>query len=73
MKPCPLCGNGYSAKVMYAGLPARLCGDDSCNCLFGGLSWLIIYLPFNGVFMVYKDSYWKALWKFMTGDVDASH
>jgi hypothetical protein len=56
-------------KVLYAGLPMRLCESTTCNCCFGGLSWIMEYVPFNGVFIRY-DSYWKGLWKFLTDPVE---
>lgn len=61
---CPLCG-GESVKVIYAGLPARLCNNESCSALFSGFAEIISLLPFNGMFLVYEGSYWKALWRWL--------
>lgn len=65
---CPLCG-GAAERVLYAGLPARLCAADRCRCLFGGAAWLIGRLPFNGMFMVFEGSYLRALWAWVRGRV----
>ena len=64
--PCPLCG-AASEKVLYAGLPARHCPNPTCSCLFGGWSWFIAALPFNGVLFVYQGSYLHAVWVWARG------
>lgn len=61
---CPLCG-GPSDKVLYAGLPMRLCRNEECRCGWGLGSWLT-FIFFNGYFFVYQGSYWKALWRWLT-------
>jgi hypothetical protein len=64
---CPTCG-GDAQKVIYAGIPAKLCGAEECSTLFGWGSWLIGVLPFTGVFMAYSGGYLPALWHWLTGD-----
>ena len=60
---CPQCKNEEILKVIYYGLPAKLCANEKCNCLIVGFSLAFLYwLPFNGVFMTYEGSYWPALW-----------
>lgn len=61
---CPQCGSAY-IKVIYAGIPARLCVDETCNCLWGFWSTLITWLPFNGFFFIYEGSYLKGLWRWL--------
>lgn len=63
---CPLCGETESQQVIVYGLPARICPNEGCHCLFGGAEWLISRLPFNGWFMAYEGSYWRALWHWLT-------
>ncbi len=67
MTDCPLC-NGKTVKVIYFGLPGRLCED--CQCLDG----LAAYAPPVAsdtdagpmfAFMVYEGSYWRALWHWL--------
>jgi hypothetical protein len=58
---CPRCG-GAGLKVIYAGLPAKLCADDECSTMWGGMSWIISLLPFNGVLLAYEGGYLPALW-----------
>lgn len=64
---CPLC-SGPSAKVIYYGMPCRLCHDERCSCLWSWwlFDWLVPYLPFNGVLVGYEGSYWRALWRWLT-------
>jgi len=62
---CPLCST-ESVKVVYYGLPHRLCGNDECNYLWGWFDWLTTRLPFNGVMMTYEAGYWRALWAWLT-------
>ncbi len=65
-KPCPLCGK-QSVKVIYYGLPHRLCCDEACSCMFGFWFELTRYLPFNGFLMIYEGPYLPALWHWLTG------
>lgn len=67
--PCPRCG-GPATKAMYMGIPLKLCGDtkDCCYC-WGAMDFLMLYLPFNGMFIRYR-SYWPALWTFLTGRLE---
>ena len=57
---CPDCGD-ISHKVIYYGLPLRLCKNEECNRVWGFWSFIVDYAPFNGVMMVYKSSYIAAL------------
>lgn len=61
MKPCPHCAS-ESLKVIYYGLPHRLCSNEQCNALFGSCAALTQWLPFNGYFLAYDDGYLSALW-----------
>lgn len=67
-KPCPECGaKGY--KVMYAGIPMRICEHVDGPWIWGGGAWLMDYLPFNGWFIRY-ESYWPTLWHWLCGRVE---
>lgn len=72
---CPLCGAGME-RVIYCGLPGRLCVNRACNCLDG----LAAYAPpiageneFGDpafAFFPYTGSYWRALWRWLTMPLD---
>lgn len=65
MDKCPRCGSG-SLKVIYAGLPGRICTrEQACSTMWGMASWAA-FLFFNGVLLVYSGSYWTALWHWLT-------
>lgn len=66
---CPRCGSSY-IKVIYYGLPHRLCEDHQCNTLFGFWSDLTEKFPFNGFFLAYSGSYWPALLKWLFGNFE---
>lgn len=61
---CPNC-DAESMKVIYYGLPARLCRSDECRRLFGFWSFILERLPFNGRFLGYTGSYLPALWTWL--------
>ncbi len=64
-RPCPQCG-APATKAMYAGFPMWLCIDMAqCSCVFGGMAFVMGYIPFNGVFIRYSN-YWHGLWTFLT-------
>ena len=69
MTPCPSCQLS-TKKVIYAGLPMKLCYN--CLTLFGFWSWVVEseVLPFNGVFLQYEGSYLKALWHWATDNLE---
>jgi hypothetical protein len=62
---CPRCDRSAD-KVIYYGLPMRLCESEYCACLFGRWAWIALLLPFNGLFFVYRCSYPVALWIWLT-------
>lgn len=72
---CQRCGERTS-KVIYMGLPGRMCFARDCNSLTG----LAAYAPavatedeFDGPmfkFLAYEGSYWRALWHWLTGPID---
>lgn len=63
---CPLCSSS-ATKAIFAGFPVRLCESEECRCCFGFWAWVVGNLvPFNGWFMVYHGSYWRALWAWLT-------
>ena len=65
---CPACGK-KSKKVLYAGIPMYLCSDsEECSAVFGLGSFILLFIPFNGSFLTYTGSYWKALRKFIKGE-----
>ena len=61
---CPLCGAAELDNVIYMGLPMRLCSGDTCNYLTGFWSF-VVRIHFNGTFMQYEGSYWRALWHWL--------
>ena len=77
IRPCPLWG-GESDRIIYYGLPVKLCKDTTCSCVFGFWDWIVDLLPNNvdedGVgcfaFMVYHpdDTYLTALWAWLKGE-----
>lgn len=56
---CLECGRSNVAKVIYLGLPMRLCLE--CSTLYGFWAW-VPGIYFNGGFMVYRGPYLNALW-----------
>lgn len=70
---CPQC-NGPMERVIYCGLPGLLCRDEYC-ATFTGLAARaappIVSHDDDGmpgfVFMVYRGSYWRALWRWLWG------
>ena len=66
MKKCPACGS-ESVKVLYAGIPARLCVNEECRTLWGIFSIVITWLPFNGWFFFYEGNYFTALFHWLFG------
>jgi hypothetical protein len=66
---CPACGS-EAMKVLYLGLPMKLCSNESCNCLFGFFSRVAVWIPISDgecfCFLGYEGSYWKALWHWLT-------
>jgi len=63
---CKFCG-GIMEKVIYAGLPGRLCENEDCNALSGPAVW-IAELYFNGMFFHYVGNYFVALWYWLTNN-----
>lgn len=62
---CPGC-KGEAWRVIYYGLPHRLCADEDCARIWGWASWLTAWLPFNGLLLRYRGGYWSALWRWLT-------
>lgn len=64
-------------KVIYCGLPGRLCQSEPCSVLDGAAAWAppiptwTDYGPFFA-FMIYEGSYWRALllWLFARPEED---
>lgn len=78
MAACPLCGASDAAKVIYLGLPMRLC---ACSCLYGFWSFVADWLPIVSedegsepvwAFMAYDGGYLRALWVWLTGGAEVS-
>jgi len=65
---CPNCGCANMNRVIYLGLPGRLCPTSGCNTLLGPASYApaITYLNAEGEidfhFTRYEGSYLKGLW-----------
>ena len=63
---CPNCG-GRMLKVIYMGMPGRICADEYCSTVTG----LAAFMPLvsNGehfAYAAYRGSYWRALWRWLT-------
>ena len=54
-------------KVIYMGIPVRLCSNEMCSTVFGPWAWLMNLVPFNGWFFLYNGPYLKALWQWFRG------
>lgn len=67
---CPGCQSSVTMKVIYFGLPMKLCGE--CNCLWGVCSWIASWFPITTpdgdefAFFAYEGSYFKALYHWFT-------
>lgn len=66
---CRLCERGPIDKVICFGLPGRLCAR--CGCLDGLAAWAPPVPTETDAgpmfaFMVYRGSYWRALWAWLT-------
>lgn len=59
---CPTC-EVKALKVIYSGLPLLMC--DKCTTIWGFWSW-VPRLWFNGYLFIYKGSYLKGLWEWLT-------
>lgn len=77
-RECPTCKSS-TLKVIYLGLPVRLCEDAGCSTLFGFWSGVVSLIPVPSqdglgepawAFMVYEGGYWPALWGWLRGDLD---
>lgn len=73
---CGVCGH-EAAKVIYFGLPMRLCLDSECSGLTGMCARLAGWLPIASegedgepafAFMAYEGRYLPALWAWLKGD-----
>lgn len=56
---CPECGKSAS-KFIYAGMPVKMCLWHRPPLVLGFFGWLLQFIPFNGWFMQYEGSYWRA-------------
>lgn len=71
MNECDLCGRKME-KVIYMGLPGRLCMGEDCHLLIGLAAWAppIVSETERGprfAFLCYEGSYWRALWYWLIG------
>lgn len=64
---CPTC-NSPTVKVIYFGLPGRLCDVWDCGTLTGLASYAPAVSDGEAFeYMAYEGSYWAALWFWLTG------
>jgi hypothetical protein len=71
MKTCPLCKGEDVSRIMYCGIPAWFCNKVECSFLFGLGSNIIVFLPFNGLFVHYSPwDYFPTLWKWLTNQIE---
>lgn len=69
-KACPRCSRPMW-KVIFVGLPGRLCQNFGCSVLTGPAEFVPNWLaqltagPQGFGFMPYEGSYWRALWRWL--------
>jgi len=68
---CPSCA-GAAERVIFLGLPMKLCPAPDCSTLWGAWSWAAALFPISSdgtfAFMAYRDSgYLAALWHWLIG------
>jgi hypothetical protein len=61
---CPECKQP-AQRAIYAGLPLRYCGNHETSVLWGAFSWVLNFIPFNGMLFVHECGYWRALWHWL--------
>jgi len=71
MVKCPNCGGSHVLKVIYFGLPGKLC--ESCSSLWGMAAFAppVSSETEHGpqfAFLVYEGRYWRALWHWFRGE-----
>ena len=57
---CPSC-KADGDKVIYMGIPVKLCMNENCNTVWGFWSFIMTWIPFNGYFTVYEGNYFVEL------------
>lgn len=66
-------------KMIYLGLPGKVCLNEECGYSGGLAGWATIHLPIIGsddrgepawVFIGYTGSYVGALWHWLKGDME---
>lgn len=68
---CPVCG-ADTVKVIYFGLPGRLCDDYQCGNLAGLASYAPVVSDGEAFqYLAYEGSYWAALWHWLLGRGEA--
>lgn len=66
---CTMC-NSPTSRVIYCGLPMRLCDDRHCNGIYGWWQWVVgmIPEPSDGfTFVRFEGPYLAALWHWLRG------
>lgn len=63
---CDYCDNEME-KVIYLGLPMRLCSNEECNTVCGFWTFVLDFY-FDGYFYYYEGNYLRALWDWFTED-----
>ena len=61
---CPEC-NRPAKRAIYAGFPLLFCDGHEIPCLWGPFSWILNFIPFNGMLYVHECGYWRALWHWL--------
>ena len=65
---CPLCGS-QALKIIYLGLPMKLCEEPECSCIWGFWAWVPVKVQVNDggwSFYAYTGSYISGLWRWLT-------
>lgn len=61
---CPQCREP-AMKAIYFGFPLGVCESETCAGLVWGPGSYVMLVFFNGWLMLYRGSYWRALWTWL--------
>lgn len=68
MVECPMC-HGRAGKILYMGFPGWFCA--SCSGAGGAASYVMMWFDWleggGWTLLSYEGSYWRALWRYLTG------
>ena len=62
---CKRC-SGETCRIIYMGLPGRMCVNDECASVWGMASWAMS-IWFNGYVAIYEGAFLPNWWHWMFG------